>query len=78
MLHFLFGLALCIWIAERVAHWMHERRYRKLVAEMLNTTPRFTAAPQPRAPDPEGRALGVAMWSVGCAAVILGVLLVAH
>ena len=41
MLHFIIGTAVCIWIAERVTHWRHQRRYRKLVAEMLNTRPRF-------------------------------------
>jgi hypothetical protein len=38
MLHFLIGTALCIWIAERVAHYWGERRHQKLVARMLNTT----------------------------------------
>jgi hypothetical protein len=38
MLHFLIGCALCIWIAERVAHYWGEWRHRKLVARMLSTT----------------------------------------
>ena len=29
MLHFLIGLALCIWIAERVAHYCSEWRWRR-------------------------------------------------
>ena len=38
MLHFLIGLAVCIWIAERIAHYWREWRHRKLVARMLSTT----------------------------------------
>ena len=38
MLHFIIGTALCIWIAERVAHYCSEWRHRKLVARMLSTT----------------------------------------
>ena len=38
MLHFLIGVAICIWIVERVTHFMHERRHRKLVARMLRTS----------------------------------------
>ena len=29
MLHFLIGTALCIWIAERVTHYLSERRLRR-------------------------------------------------
>ena len=43
MLHFIIGVAICIWIAERVTHWLHGRRYRKLVARMLSTS-----SPEPR------------------------------
>jgi len=42
MLHFLIGTALCIWIAERIAHFVHlrkQRQYDRMVARMLSTTP---------------------------------------
>ena len=39
MLHFLIGLAVCIWIVERVTHYLSERRLRRAGHAGLNYAP---------------------------------------
>jgi len=39
MLHFLIGLALCIWIAERIAHYWSTWRLNRDVHRSLNYPP---------------------------------------
>ena len=74
MLHFVIGLAVCIWIAERVTHWLHGRRYRKLVARMLSTTP---AAPYEQQPG-SGVGLAVALSAGAVGVFLIAAFLVAH
>ena len=91
MLHFIIGLAVCIWIAERVWHYCSEWRWRRqqrryvrwLQGEDIRTGLPPWVTPFPKSatvtpPDPAGRALSLALWSVGCIAVIFTVLLVTH
>jgi hypothetical protein len=66
MLHFLIGLALCIWIAERVAHYWSEWQHRKLVARMLSTT------------SPPATERGLLLPGVAVLAALAVVLLFAH
>jgi hypothetical protein len=66
MLHFIIGLAVCIWIAERVAHYWIGWRHRKLVARMLSTT------------SPPATERGLLLPGVAVLAALAVVLLFAH
>ena len=35
MFHFVIGVAVCIWIAERVAHYRYQRRHREHVSSTV-------------------------------------------
>jgi hypothetical protein len=72
MLHFLIGLALCIWIAERIAHWQHQRQVHKLVVVMRRSREAaerreaevYQAAQQPEPPTPSPKPLPASLTAI--------------
>jgi hypothetical protein len=76
MLHFLIGTALCIWIAERIAHYMHERRMRKLDREYIAwLRPRMEDSKPAAPPQPEQERRRDTYVTVGLCVAFAGLLL---